>query len=423
MPSGIRITVALIVVASVAIGLYYASLGTSGPPAVPEEVVRLDTPAPMLIPVFIPEPVPEPEPEPLVEPELVVEPEPVIEPEPVVEPEPLVEDVVVVAKSLGIPRRGASVHLLADPFMSELDGSDVIARFEEGASTDGPAGTTWVRLTDWIERPDTEPSPWVIGERNGVQWVLVRDDAEGMVDLRRHIVAAHDRIDTALDQLLVIFVVDDETAPKFEELTYPNIGQDYALVIDRRVVAEAIIRTAVATRATFRLDCNRSFGQLIAARLRGDVAEWPADAVADASVLTPGKPIQEISPAEFQTWVIGENDTFTSVAEAWFGDRAKWTLIAHANPLVDPDRLQLGQEIMLPPKNAVLAVEVESDSHTVASGETLSDIAYAYYGAAKHWKAIYDANKAVIGNDPADLDVGMVLSMPTISGVSTTPPS
>ena len=40
--------------------------------------------------------------------------------------------------------------------------------------------------------------------------------------------------------------------------------------------------------------------------------------------------------------------------------------------------------------------------HTVKSGETLSDLALKYYGSAvkEKWMAIYEANKATIGDNP-----------------------
>jgi nucleoid-associated protein YgaU len=53
--------------------------------------------------------------------------------------------------------------------------------------------------------------------------------------------------------------------------------------------------------------------------------------------------------------------------------------------------------------------------HVVASGETLSDIAYAYYGQAKYWREVFEANRTVIGDDPAALEVGMQLTMPPIT--------
>ena len=54
--------------------------------------------------------------------------------------------------------------------------------------------------------------------------------------------------------------------------------------------------------------------------------------------------------------------------------------------------------------------------HTVASGETLSHISLKYYNSAAKPKymVIYEANKAVIGDNPNRIIPGMVLKIPKI---------
>jgi nucleoid-associated protein YgaU len=55
--------------------------------------------------------------------------------------------------------------------------------------------------------------------------------------------------------------------------------------------------------------------------------------------------------------------------------------------------------------------------HTVAAGETLSDISLKYYKSAvkdKYMK-IYEANKATIGDNPNMIKPGMVLKIPELS--------
>ncbi len=55
--------------------------------------------------------------------------------------------------------------------------------------------------------------------------------------------------------------------------------------------------------------------------------------------------------------------------------------------------------------------------HTVVEGETLSHIALKYYGSAakEKWMAIYEANKAVIGDNPNRIRIGQVLKIPKLS--------
>ncbi len=54
--------------------------------------------------------------------------------------------------------------------------------------------------------------------------------------------------------------------------------------------------------------------------------------------------------------------------------------------------------------------------HTVAADETLSHIALKYYGSAvkDKWMLIYEANKAVIGDDPGRIRPGQVLKIPEL---------
>ena len=58
-------------------------------------------------------------------------------------------------------------------------------------------------------------------------------------------------------------------------------------------------------------------------------------------------------------------------------------------------------------------VETIAD-HTVQPNDTLGAIALKYYGSAtrEKWMPIYEANKAVIGDDPAKLKPGTVLKIP-----------
>ena len=54
--------------------------------------------------------------------------------------------------------------------------------------------------------------------------------------------------------------------------------------------------------------------------------------------------------------------------------------------------------------------------HSVAAGETLSDLSLKYYGSAvkSKYMLIYEANKATIGDDPNLIKVGMVLNIPEL---------
>ena len=54
--------------------------------------------------------------------------------------------------------------------------------------------------------------------------------------------------------------------------------------------------------------------------------------------------------------------------------------------------------------------------HTVSGDDTLSHIALKYYGSAakEKWMVIYEANKAVIGDNPNKVRPGQVLKIPEL---------
>ena len=54
--------------------------------------------------------------------------------------------------------------------------------------------------------------------------------------------------------------------------------------------------------------------------------------------------------------------------------------------------------------------------HTVTADDTLSHIALKYYGSAvkEKWMTIYEANKAVIGDNPNRIRSGQVLKIPEL---------
>ncbi|HEX8350007.1 MAG TPA: LysM peptidoglycan-binding domain-containing protein [Hymenobacter sp.] len=61
-----------------------------------------------------------------------------------------------------------------------------------------------------------------------------------------------------------------------------------------------------------------------------------------------------------------------------------------------------------------VATTTQGTSYTVVSGDSLSKIAKNHYGDATKWHQIYDANKAIIGANPDHIEVGQVLTLPTI---------
>jgi len=164
---------------------------------------------------------------------------------------------------------------------------------------------------------------------------------------------------------------------------------------------------------------------------------WTMDGRAEPgefdNVVEPSRP--EPQPAgedDAHVHVIRAGDTFSSIAIAEYGAERYAAAIEDANPGVNPNRLQIGQEIVLPeidptreaaprrseraPDPVPLADFAErrdaGASYTVASGDTLSGIAQRELGTAVRWREIYELNRQQIGDDPSRLKVGMKLRLP-----------
>jgi nucleoid-associated protein YgaU len=123
-------------------------------------------------------------------------------------------------------------------------------------------------------------------------------------------------------------------------------------------------------------------------------------------------------PPQTTEYTVKSGDTMVTIAKTWFGDETKWSLIAKANPWVDPARMQIGQKLQLPAKDAKPApvkeqLAVDKSVYIVRSGDSLAKIAREFYDNVAMWEKIYEINRAVIGDDPADLQVGIKLKLPS----------
>jgi len=124
------------------------------------------------------------------------------------------------------------------------------------------------------------------------------------------------------------------------------------------------------------------------------------------------------SPVRLYT--VQPNDSFQSIAIAFYGSQGFWTDIAQANPTVDPTKLQVGQQIRLPSPDQ-MRNQTESEAiaapgamvdYTIRSGDTLWTIAVQYYQDGSLWRTIYNANRDRIGSDPNRLTAGMKIRIP-----------
>lgn len=114
-------------------------------------------------------------------------------------------------------------------------------------------------------------------------------------------------------------------------------------------------------------------------------------------------------------YIVQADDTLSDIAAWWLGDANRWNEIARANPRIDADNLQLGQQIRLPARSGhggAAARRTAPTRHVVQPDDTLSSLARHYYGDSGRWREIYVANRRVIGSNPDRLGEGTTLTIP-----------
>lgn len=144
--------------------------------------------------------------------------------------------------------------------------------------------------------------------------------------------------------------------------------------------------------------------------LNNDIAAQPEDEPAPA-------------PNGVRTHTVKPGELLSTIAVKYYGKESAWVDISQANPSVDPNRMKVGQVLVLPELNDGDGDGDEPDevrppvpngegSYTVQAGDNLSKIAERFYGDTEAWDLIYARNRDKIGERPDNLKVGMVLIIP-----------
>ena len=77
-------------------------------------------------------------------------------------------------------------------------------------------------------------------------------------------------------------------------------------------------------------------------------------------------------------------------------------------PLPDFSSVQSGGSSTAPSAPA----QAQEQTYTVKKGDSLSKIAKRVYGDAQQWRRIYEANRALIGDNPDLIHPGQALKLP-----------
>ncbi|MEN0065899.1 MAG: peptidoglycan-binding protein LysM [Myxococcota bacterium] len=110
-------------------------------------------------------------------------------------------------------------------------------------------------------------------------------------------------------------------------------------------------------------------------------------------------------PAVHHTVVSG--DSLSELSKSYYGVIHLYDAIFEANQpmLADPDEIYPGQVLRIPP--------VRPPVHTVEKGETLGTIADHWYGDAKRYTTIYEANQDKLSS-PDEIEIGQQLKIPLV---------
>jgi nucleoid-associated protein YgaU len=118
-----------------------------------------------------------------------------------------------------------------------------------------------------------------------------------------------------------------------------------------------------------------------------------------------------------RTHTVVGGDTLYGIAVQYYGDAKFVGAITRANPGLDPNRLRVGDRIILPARDAEEKAArppepPKTKVYVVQKGDTLIGIARRVYGDGAMYPKIYEANKDVLSSLNARLYAGQRLRLP-----------
>jgi len=188
------------------------------------------------------------------------------------------------------------------------------------------------------------------------------------------------------------------------------------------------------------------FGNRPAANLN-DEDQGPAESAVDPVITEPietepqvdpvqfAQPIVVPSPKliapEFTDHVVQPDELMQTIAKHYFGSIDDWTVIAKANPRIDPRKLRPGMVLRIPKDKTniqgklvgtqsqpgVIESHTDTDSkiieYIVQSGDSLSRISLRIYGSTRHARFIYDSNRDILRSMDS-ISIGQLLKLPPL---------
>ena len=127
--------------------------------------------------------------------------------------------------------------------------------------------------------------------------------------------------------------------------------------------------------------------------------------------------------------LVQRGETLRSICKAFYGDSGLASAISNWNNLPSANSIEIGQEISLPNRSALIILQNTTNTkpkkssepstlntpsmgkYTVKSGDTLSEISQKVMGTVQKTQLLIDLNKGVMPN-PNKIRPGMVLLYP-----------
>ncbi len=151
----------------------------------------------------------------------------------------------------------------------------------------------------------------------------------------------------------------------------------------------------------------------------------PVPTMKPTATPTPVAKSNASQPITGTSYTTVSGDSLWSIAERVYKDGYKWSEIAKANKLENPNVLYIGTKLTLPKVDTSKSVaktetkptlqatvqtgKINGDTYTVKHGDQLWDIAVRAYGDGYRWSEIASANKLV---HPSTIHSGNVLTIP-----------
>ena len=121
-------------------------------------------------------------------------------------------------------------------------------------------------------------------------------------------------------------------------------------------------------------------------------------------------------------YTVQHGDNLWDIAKNKLGDGSRWGEIYKLNSDVignNPDLIHTGIELKMPGADATQIGD--AGNYTVQPGDNLWDIAKDKLGDGSRWGEIYDANKAIIGDNSRLILPGQQLQMPQAQSIAAAP--